>query len=121
MERKLEKLNKLQKQDDLLRQEFYREATEKDNSCFITTTQYEELRKNTMRFNITPGKDWPPLNTMYKEHYKDLFKKGIFRDIIMLDAMYENGDITMEIKFIVNPPSKRIVRARGDRIFTLSI
>ena len=40
---------------------------------------------------------------MYKEHDGDMFKKGIFRDIIVLDAILENGDINMKIKFIVNP------------------
>ena len=83
MERKLEKLNKLQKEDDLLRQEFYREATENDNSCLITPTQYEELIKNTMRFDITPVKDWPSrLNTMYKEHYKTCSKKEYLETLL---------------------------------------
>ena len=39
---------------------------------------------------------------MYKEHYRDMFKKGILRDSIVLDAIHENNDINMEIKFIVN-------------------
>ena len=49
------------------RAEFYREATDNGNSCLITLTQYEELRKNPKCFNITPVKDWPsPVNSMYK-------------------------------------------------------
>ena len=68
-----------------------------------THTQYEKLRKNPKRFNITPMKDWHfPVNSMYKERYRDMFKKGILRDIIVLDAIHENNDINMEIKFIVN-------------------
>ena len=39
-----------------------------------------------------------------------MHKKGIFRDIIVLDAINENGDINMEIKFIVSLPSNRTVR-----------
>ena len=39
------------------RTEFYREAMENGNICLITPTQYEELRKNPKRFNITPVKD----------------------------------------------------------------
>ena len=50
--------------------EFYIEATDSGNSCLITPSQYKELGKNQMRFNITLVKDWPsPVNSMYKEHY----------------------------------------------------
>ena len=34
-----------------------------------------------------------------------MFRKDIFGDIIMLDAIHESGDINMDIKFIVNPPA----------------
>ena len=62
-----------------------------------THTQYEKLRKkNPKRFNITQVKDWHfPVNSMYKEHYGDMFKKGILRDIIVLDSIHENNDINM--------------------------
>ena len=43
------------------RAEFYREAMENGNNCLVTPTQYEELRKNLKRFNITLVKDWPSL------------------------------------------------------------
>ena len=46
---------------------------------------------------------------MYKEHYGDMFKTGILRDIIMFDAIHETSDINMEIKFIVNPPATELL------------
>ena len=73
---------------------FYRQATEKDNRCLITPTQYEELRKYLMRFNITPMKDWPsPVNSMCKIHFEDMFKKRY----ISLEAIHKNININIEI------------------------
>ena len=44
---------------------------------------------------------------MYREHYKALFDKGIFDDIIMTDVV-SGAEAAMEIKFIVNPPASEI-------------
>ena len=38
-----------------------------------------------------------------------MFQKGKFRDIIVLDAIHENSDINIEIKFIVIPPATELL------------
>ena len=55
---------------------------------------------------------------MYKEHYEDMFKKGIFRDIIVLDAIHENSDININIKFMFNPPATKLL---GNNLWRLNI
>ena len=68
-------------------------------------------------------KDWPsPVKSMYKEHYEEMFKKGICRDIV-LDAIHENSDINMEIKFKVYPLATELLDIETEEIeyFPLSI
>ena len=36
-------------------------------------------------------------------------KRGIFRDIIVLDAIHENGDVNKGIKFIVDPSATELL------------
>ena len=107
-ERKQEKVSKLQKENDaLLRQEFYKEA-ENENSSLTIPKQLEEMYHDPKHLNLISSKDWPsPVGDMYREHYKALFDKGIFDDIIMTDVV-SGAEAAMEIKFIVNPPASEI-------------
>ena len=55
-------------------------------------------------------KDWPShVNSMYKDTMGTCLKRVYFRDIMVLDAIHENGDINTGIKFIVHPPATEVL------------